>query len=398
MTSTTPSTTAPRIIPLGSDPHLTYPDWSRSCIESAKKAYGETSPNGLYALGYLESAAEWATRHPDTTAADGTQIPGAARPQLPTRPDRPADNCTTLQWQRYTFQVQEFVKFNHACIAFDNEHHLSIGQERIDEISHPTNGMAGISAADIMHHIRTTYGTMTHGKLIQLRDMCKHKGTRTLHGHVTFCKKIYSVLEEYGNAVSEMDKQDFFMTSLADIPRDKGFLNLYNDKHRTMASRSFSEMTKHVLELDAATPAERADAHSTAALADDIDLHINSDIPWLRAAAQAAAADRRTGRYDSGQSDPQLSESKRILELELSVMRLELAALRQANAALPASAPPSLVLGSKHYCFLHGTGSPHQSNACSVMKANPTYTSEMRGATKKLKLMNTIGDWIWGAD
>jgi hypothetical protein len=243
---------------------------------------------------------------------------------------------------------------------------------------------------------------MTHGKLIQLRDMCKYKGTRTLPAHVTFCKKIYNVLKDYDNAISEMEKQDFFMTSLADISRDKGFLNLYNDKHRTMASRSFSEMTKHVLELDAATPTERADAHSTAALADDIDLHINSDIPWLRAAAQAAAADRRTGRHDSGhrggQSDPQLSESNRIRELELSVMRLELAALKQATAALPASAPPSLVLGSKHYCFLHGTGSPHQSNACSVMKADPTYTSEMRGATKKIKLMNTIGDWIWGAD
>ena len=401
------TTTAPRIIPLGSDPYLNFTDWSRSCIESAKKAYGETSPNGLYGLGYIETAAAWAARHPDTTDVAGTLIPGAARPELPTRPDRPADNCTALQWQRYTFQVQEFVQFNHACIAFDNEHHISIGQERIDEISHPTNGMAGISAADIMQHIRTTYGTMTHGKLIQLRDMCKYKGTRTLPAHVTFCKKIYCVLDDYGNPVSEMDKQDFFMTSLADIPRDKSFLNLYNDKHRTMASRSFAEMTKYVLELDAATPLERADAHSTTATSplDDIDMHINSDIPWLRAAATAAAADRRNGRHDpgprAGPSATQPSDSHRMRELELSVMRLELASLQQAHAATQASAaPPSAPPPStqKHYCFLHGSNAPHQSNGCPVMKADPLYTSEMRSAHKKLKLQNTNGDWIWGAD
>ena len=91
------TTTAPRIIPLGSDPYLNFTDWCRSVIESAKKAYGETSPNGLYGLGYIETAAAWAARHPDTTDVAGTLIPGAARPELPTRPDRPADNCTALQ-------------------------------------------------------------------------------------------------------------------------------------------------------------------------------------------------------------------------------------------------------------------------------------------------------------
>jgi hypothetical protein len=61
-------------------------------------------------------------------------------------------------------------------------------------------------------------------------------------------------------------------------------------------------------------------------------------------------------------------------------------------APAPASAttvtPPARPIGTP----------PLTTSVCPVMKADPLYTSEMRSAHKKLKLQNTNGDWIWGAD
>ena len=60
------------------------------------KALRITSLGGLWELVFLEPPQEWAARPPDTVDAAGILIPGRSRPQLPTRPEQPGENCTRL--------------------------------------------------------------------------------------------------------------------------------------------------------------------------------------------------------------------------------------------------------------------------------------------------------------
>lgn len=383
--------------PLSGDPHLQYAAWYSSAIESAKRCYGAHFEGGLYALGVTHTEASWRFQYPDTEDANGNIIPGIPKPHPPTRPVHPGPACAANLFTQYAFNVSVFTAYHKALISYDIELHASLGPERIDEIRDPTTGMTNITPADIFDFFRERYSVMTKGKLIQLQDTLLYMGAKSLQGHIAYSVQVHKVLEQNGNGLSELNKQHYLESSLANDKCYQTWVTLYQEKYRTMASRSFAALAQHVLEHDASAPKAEA-SYAANRLVHQHDGITDDDGSATANYAQGSRGDGGNRSHPGNQRsdhgnrahDSRLDSIENALQQIMAT--LALAADTKAASSVPAPVP------SLHYCFFHGSKTPHMGNACPEMKKDNKYSPDMLKATKKMHLCDTYGNWMWGAD
>ena len=80
-----------------------------------------------------------------------------------------------------------------------------------------------------------------------------------------------------------------------------------------------------------------------------------------------------------------------------AALRAMTVAFTQATG-VPSPSVPGLPAKPVNYCFVHGSGAPHQSNGCFVMRKDTNYTDAMKRASKKCTLIANDGTSITGAD
>ena len=394
----------PAISPLNGDAHIQYSEWIASVIECASKAYGSEHDGGLYELGILDDPVSWAARHPTIVGADGIAVPGQPFPPPMERPVDPG-NASQLAFSRFLYFIGIYNKRISAVIRFNNALQASLGPERCKEIKSFATGMAHVTPRMIVVFYRERYGTMTMAKLLELKSSIQHLGGKSAQAFFAHTDQVHELLEVNGQGLSQLLKLEYAQIAIEGDNRLHPFLIRYNDENKTMASRSYIAMKQHVLACDAAAPtADRAANNvrtlKTSSAMFDAEAYSSEQVDeefedgYGDGFLQGVTAGNVHKRRNGAQNPQSLEDRMDSMEAALRAMTV---AFTQATG-VPSPSVPGLPAKPVNYCFVHGSGAPHQSNGCFVMRKDTNYTDAMKKASKKCTLIANDGTSITGAD
>jgi len=255
----------------------------------------------------------------------------------------------------------------------------------------------------------------------------QYMGARTAAAHIAHTVQQHQVLEVNGNGLSELLKQEYFKQAISYDSKLQVYLNIYRDRHPSMATRSFASLSSHILQCDAddtrpnSSTANHAgrrqpqvsqrprrnydDAYDYeyADRDDDDEEPFDAFAAGYEAGHTAGNAQARgpaayRGVGTGGRTERNLEDRMKSLESSMTSMIASLQKLTD-KAAPPAPPATGTTPGTRgHYCFFHGSRTPHQSNGCPEMRNDANYTPEMRRAHKKCTLIANDGQSITGAD
>jgi hypothetical protein len=346
------------------------------------------SQGGLLAMGVLYSDEEWEEHNPpaqDPNGAPGVLIPVPRPTRERAGPIPP--NATAARIASATKQDAEASGYYTALAQLKAEALSAAGPTIREELEDPEHGHSLLTILEIKQHIDRKYGTMLESDITEVANKLEvFPTTASLRGFIVTSLTAHRVLQSNGQPKSEIDKCQAFERALQQRFQFLPLVEHYKRANPLLQNRNF------------------------AALAAYCEEHESTVVPPPVASnSETAANGANTARRYSGKADQETTDSPAqaiakltatIQQIQVDMLRLELNSQRGAQQATKSKGPPGPATPSnattarspgsgippttfsfgQHYCWACGSKCAHTSMGCPIMKADASYTQEMRSA------------------
>jgi hypothetical protein len=329
---------------------------------------------GLNALCVGHTLAMFESENRTWENEDGDLVP-AEFPELPVKPTRPQGADATAAALQYYRDDSKLFTDIHRSIAELKQEVLAtaLGPIIVSELEGLPGGLAEQSLGDILVYLEETYGEPSEEDLNAL-DASLATPLSVLAGFRAFAPQLklkITKMEQFGQPVSQLRQMQCLQSATKLFPSITEAIKDYKKSFPTISERSFDGMVayirKHVPQLTVADMGWAGHANSTAPAPHAPGLLTISDLvaeilPMLlqhmntTAHAATSPAGRGHGPAAAGRG---------------------LAAGRGRGGGRGGRGGRGV---AQPYCFEHGYRG-HIGEDCSVMTADPTYTSAMKKAT-----------------